>query len=106
MIGHRLRAAFDWFFRRHRRKTLGAIVLLVITYSMCLPRPLFRTPVSTVLEDRRGELLGARIAADGQWRFPPLDSVPPRFVAAIIEFEDRRFYRHPGIDPLALGRAL
>ncbi|MFM2377403.1 MAG: hypothetical protein RLZZ165_2500, partial [Bacteroidota bacterium] len=33
-----------------------------------LPRQLFNDPLSTVLEDRDGNLLGARIAADGQWR--------------------------------------
>ncbi len=101
-----IRLVYDWLFRRHRRATFCVLALLALAYAFCLPRPLFRTPVSTVLEDRRGELLGARIADDGQWRFPAIDSVPARFAAAIVEFEDRRFYRHPGIDPLAIGRAL
>jgi len=81
-------------------------LLALAVYWFCLPRPLFEAPVSTVLEDRSGHLLGARIASDGQWRFPPLDSAPEKFAQAIIEFEDRRFYRHPGFDPLALLRAL
>lgn len=59
-----------------------------------------------VLESRQGALLGARIAADGQWRFPQIDSLPSKFEAALLEFEDRRFYRHPGVDPVGLGRAL
>ncbi|MBR4774727.1 MAG: penicillin-binding protein 1C [Bacteroidales bacterium] len=72
----------------------------------CLPRDLFPdTPYSTVVESAEGELLGARIAADGQWRFPPSDTVPYRFATALIQFEDRRFSYHPGVDPLALGRA-
>lgn len=33
---------------------------------------------STVLVDRNGELLGARIATDGQWRFPPRDNTPEK----------------------------
>jgi penicillin-binding protein 1C len=45
------------------------------------------------------------VAADGQWRFPP-GRVNEKFAAAIIEAEDRRFRRHPGIDPLAILRAL
>lgn len=59
-----------------------------------------------VLEDRQGNLLGARIAADGQWRFPESDSLPDKFTQALIEFEDRRFYSHPGVDPKGLARAL
>jgi penicillin-binding protein 1C len=63
-------------------------------------------PLSTVILDREGELLGATIAADGQWRFGVAEAVPKRFVAAITCFEDRRFFLHPGVDPLALVRAL
>ncbi|MEO1517804.1 MAG: penicillin-binding protein 1C [Bacteroidota bacterium] len=60
-----------------------------------------------VLEDRQGQLLGARIAADGQWRFPTTESdLPEKFKQALIEFEDRRFYYHPGVDPKGLLRAL
>ena len=73
---------------------------------LCLPYPLFRDPTSVVLEDRHGELLGARIAADGQWRFPVIDSLPERFAKSLVEFEDKRFYRHSGVDMLAIGRAM
>ena len=65
----------------------------------------FDDPLSTVVLDRDGELLGASIAADGQWRFGVAAAVPPKFAAAITCFEDRRFYWHPGVDPLALARA-
>ena len=70
------------------------------------PQRLFRNlSYSTVVESAEGELLGARIADDGQWRFPPAAQVPERFATALVQFEDRRFYRHPGVDPLAIGRA-
>jgi penicillin-binding protein 1C len=91
--------------KRHGWKW-GLLGGLLLSYGLCLPDPLFEKPVSVVLEDEAGQLLGARIAADGQWRFPPMDRVPESFAQAIITFEDKRFYRHPGIDPLALGRAL
>ncbi len=81
-------------------------MLLLSGYYFCLPDPLFKTPVSTVLEDREGNLLGARIAADEQWRFPYSDTVPDQFARAIICFEDKRFYRHPGVDPIAFLRAM
>ena len=64
------------------------------------------TPYSTVLEDRNGHLLGATIAADGQWRFPELTMVPEKFEEAIILYEDKRFENHPGVDLISIGRAL
>lgn len=81
----------------------AAAVAWLLTY----PRDLFEdTPYSTVVLDRNGELLGARIAADGQWRFPPSLSVPDKYAAALVEFEDRHFYLHRGVDPSAVLRAL
>ena len=83
----------------------GAAVLLL--WFFCLPRNLFKgTSYSTVVEDRNGELLGARIADDGQWRFPPSASVPKKYETALIEFEDRGFRHHPGVSIKAVCRAL
>jgi len=84
--------------------TVAAIGLLA-WYYFALPDPLFSKPYSTVLEDERGELLSAAIARDGQWRFPQLDAVPQKFKEALIHFEDKRFYYHPGVDVLSLARA-
>ena len=72
----------------------------------CLPRPLFEKPVSKVVEDRHGELLGARIATDGQWRFPAIDRVPPKYADCLVAFEDKRFWWHPGVDPAGVVRSL
>ncbi len=91
--------------KRHPRKLI-VLAVLGIAYYFCLPEPLFHDPFCTVLSSRENKLLGARIANDGQWRFPPADSVPEKFSKAIIAFEDKRFYRHIGVDPLATGRAL
>lgn len=65
----------------------------------------FDTPTSTVIEDNQGNLLGARIAEDGQWRFPENEQVPEKFKTCILQFEDKNFYYHPGVDILALARA-
>jgi penicillin-binding protein 1C len=93
-----------------RKRFLLSLVILFAGASWffwtCLPSPLFRTPTSTVLEDRNGNLLGAIIAADGQWRFPYNPDVPEKFRKAIIQFEDKRFYHHPGVDVLAMSRAV
>ena len=86
---------------------IACIILLLLLWLFCLPRDLFRgVPYSTVVESAEGELLGARIADDGQWRFPPCDTVPSRFATALVQFEDRHFWWHPGVDLGAIFRAL
>jgi len=80
----------------------GVIIALVLLS----PIPLFRAPQSTVVEARDGSLLGARIADDGQWRFPGFGQVPEKFEKSILTFEDRYFYFHPGINPVSIIRAL
>ena len=74
-------------------------------FCFCLPAHLFVTPTSYVLEDKDGNLLNASIAEDGQWRFPFDEDVPDKFSKCITTFEDKRFYYHPGVDPIALSRA-
>jgi penicillin-binding protein 1C len=93
-------------FVKRRPKTSIALGLLLLIWLFCLPRPLFNQPVSVVLEDRNGELLGARIASDGQWRFPQVDQLPDKYIDCIVAFEDRRFWWHPGVDPISMLRAL
>ncbi|MCF8236034.1 MAG: penicillin-binding protein 1C [Bacteroidales bacterium] len=88
------------------RIILVAIGLSAMAIILLMPYRPFHDPLSTVLYDRHGKLLGARIAADGQWRFPPADSVPYKFEKCILLFEDKNFYRHFGVDPLALARAM
>ena len=69
------------------------------------PRPMIEADYSTLLYSAEEELLGARIAPDGQWRFPPADSVPAKFATCLITFDDKRFYDHAGVDLWALARA-
>ena len=87
---------------------MGGLLLLGLFFGFyfCVPRPLFNEPFSTVVESSEGRLLGARIAADQQWRFPAPDSVPVKYEKCLLLFEDRYFYYHPGINPVALVRAL
>ncbi len=84
---------------------VSAIILLILFY-FSLPKPLFRSPTSFVIADEAGNLMGASIAEDGQWRFPTMDTIPEKFAKCIITFEDKRFRYHPGIDPIALVRAI
>ena len=96
-----------WREKRQLRKRLRQMLLLVglVWYFNCLPDTLFSDSTSTVLLDRNGQLLGAKIADDGQWRFPESEVVPPKMAACLIEFEDRNFYTHIGISAKGIGRA-
>lgn len=94
--------------RRRTRRLLfgGAALVLLVSFWFSLSGELFTDPVSPVLFSEEGQLLGARLAADEQWRFPRSDCAPDRFFQVLVRYEDRRFYLHPGVDPLALVRAL
>lgn len=83
-----------------------SFLTFVIWYICFLPKKLFSDSTSTVLLDRNGVLLGARIAADGQWRFSATGNIPPKFETCLIEFEDRKFYSHLGISIRGIGRAI
>jgi penicillin-binding protein 1C len=78
---------------------------VLVTPVLLSPLPQFRSPLSTVVEAADGSLLGARIADDGQWRFPATSVVPEKFEKSILSSEDRWFYFHPGINPVSIARA-
>jgi penicillin-binding protein 1C len=78
----------------------------LIWYYFSLPKVLFKEPTSTIIESRDNKLLGAKIADDGQWRFPQNDLVPEKFKQCIIQFEDAYFYKHFGFNPVSIAKAI
>ncbi|SMC94037.1 penicillin-binding protein 1C [Pedobacter nyackensis] len=84
----------------------AVFLFLLLWFWFALPSRLFVSPTSYVVEASNGELLSASIAKDGQWRFPVADSIPEKFAQCIVAFEDKRFYNHPGVDMLAMSRAM
>jgi penicillin-binding protein 1C len=92
------------YIKRNKKKSAVVFVLLVVYY-FSLPRTLFNEPYATVIESNDGELLAAKIARDGQWRFPANDSVPDKFKKCIVYFEDEHFYYHFGFNPAAMYKA-
>lgn len=95
-------------FTSSRWLTLGAALLMILAALSFAPLPsaLHQQPYATLLLARDGSLLGASIAADQQWRFAPVESLPEKYKKSLLLFEDQYFYRHPGINPLAIARAL
>lgn len=98
---------------RHKKAVFIATLFLLIGVALSasyfispLPNPLYKQPLSTVIYSAQGDLMGARIAADEQWRFPSSSDLPDKYIQAVTTFEDKRFWQHIGIDPLALARAI
>lgn len=87
-----------------------AFILWICLMHLWIPKPLISKPYSTLLytteTSGREVLLGARIASDGQWRFPSGSEVPGKFAVCLTQYEDKRFWYHPGVDPFALMRAV
>lgn len=95
-----------------RRLVLACAVALagsagLVAADRAFPPDLSRlSAVSAELHDRQGRLLAVSPAPGGVWRLPTtVEDVPPLFVSLLLAREDRRFRAHPGVDPLALGRA-
>lgn len=86
------------------------LILWICLMHLWIPKPFISKPYSTLLytteTSGREVLLGARIASDGQWRFPSGSEVPGKFAICLTQYEDKRFWYHPGIDPFALMRAV
>ncbi len=66
----------------------------------------YRESYSQLIFSEDKTLMHATLAEDEQWRFSPQVAVPRKLEKAVLTFEDKRFYQHVGIDPLALSRAV
>lgn len=89
--------------------TLFAILASLATFFFPLPADDLspRSVESLRILDRNGLLLRELLSdRSGRGRWIPLDSLSPRLVRASIVAEDKRFYSHRGVDPLATLRAL
>lgn len=85
----------------------AAAVLCALAVLAWSRSDLVAPPPSTLLTDRHGAFLaewgGDALGGHGYW---PVDPLPERVAAAVLAIEDRRFHVHPGVDPLAIARAL
>ncbi len=68
--------------------------------------PPLTVQTSAEILDRNGALLRAYTVDDGRWRLASnVDQVDPAFIRMLVAYEDKRFYRHNGVDLLAFLRA-
>jgi penicillin-binding protein 1C len=102
--------------RRMTRKaitTVGILLFIVAACGVCFvgldrlfPFDITGRSASTVITDRLQAPLRAFADKNGIWRYPASpDQVSPLYLQALLAYEDRWFYYHPGINPLAIGRA-
>lgn len=83
-----------------------ACVLLLWLADRLWPLPMPADDLARVVLAEDGTPLWRFADAEGVWRYPvTLDQVSPYYLEALLTYEDRWFYRHPGVNPLALGRA-
>lgn len=99
-------AARRWRWSLGIAVAINAALLAVAALVIALPLPVRRDAWSVAVEYRDGRPAHVFLSRDEKWRLPvALDDVDPRFVAALVALEDRRFHRHDGVDPIALVRA-
>jgi penicillin-binding protein 1C len=103
--------------RRWRRVRAAAVALTVCSIALTGafaawvhslgPVPLGEgIELSTVVVDRNAQLLRPYATVDGRWRLPAIvKDVDQRYVDLLIAYEDKRFWSHHGVDPLAVARA-
>lgn len=107
MFEGRRDALFAWMRRRYGVVSLPIVLLaLVLIADRLFPLPLPKDDLARVVLAEDGTPLWRFADGDGVWRYPvTLDEVSPYYLEALLTYEDRWFYRHPGVNPLALGRA-
>lgn len=103
-----------WPWRVRARRPLAALTVLAVLALTLLalrlwPQPDLRAAAlpSAAVYARDGQLLRLALARDEQYRlWVPLADIDPRLAQAVLLYEDRWFYWHPGVNPAALVRAV
>lgn len=97
------------FFIRFLKRlglTCAGVFLLFLLMNKIFPLP-DAVEYSTVITDNKGEMINAYLTSDQQWRMKTeLNEISPLLRKTIIAKEDRYFYSHPGVNLLAVSRAM
>lgn len=82
------------------------LVLGVMAADKIWPLPLSEVDPARVVVAEDGTPLWRFADADGIWRYPvTIEEVSPHYLQALIQYEDRWFWAHPGVNPLSIARA-
>ena len=96
--------AWKKLFKRTGISVLGSIVLFFLLHFI-FPVP-DKVEYSTIITDDKGEVIHAFLTRNEQWRMKTeLEEISPLLRKTIVQKEDKYFYRHFGINPIAVGRA-
>ena len=91
------------------KKLLTVVLILIVLFfllNIFFPLP-DKIEYSTIITDNKGEVIHAFLTKDEKWRMKTeLDEISPLLKKTIIEKEDKYFYYHPGVNAVAVGRAL
>ncbi len=95
---------------KRRWRWLAAFIFLlwlaVLLADRLWPLPLHEVTPARVVVAEDGTPLWRFADAQGVWRYPvTIADVSPRYLQALIQYEDRWFWRHPGVNPFAVLRA-
>lgn len=105
-LGARLFQSLVWCRSHPWRAAFALILSCLLLFDQIFPPPIPRDEPGMVVVARDGTPLRAWPDADGVWRFPVTpDKVSEKYLDALLTYEDRWFYWHPGVNPLALSRA-
>ncbi len=86
---------------------LGGLALTALVLDRAFPLPPLDPAYARVVLDMKGRPLRAFADTSGVWRYPvTLDQVSPRYIEALLGYEDRYFWRHPGVNPVAMVRGV
>ncbi len=96
------------YITHYWKHSLGILLLLFITFLLldwCFPTP-SHIDYATVITDKQGKTAHAFLSKDDKWRMKALpEEISPLLEKAILYKEDKYFYYHPGVNPIAIGRA-
>jgi penicillin-binding protein 1C len=82
------------------------VLLVLVVLYLLVPKQIFDKPKSNIIFSKDGKLLSAKIARDGQWRFPSNSNISYKVEKCILAFEDDYFYYHLGFNPISIFKAI
>lgn len=86
--------------------TLISFLIFIFILDFIFPLP-YQKPYSKVILAKDGTLLTGYLTSDQKWRMrTQIDEVSPDLIKAILEKEDKWFYWHHGVNPVAVFRAV